>query len=81
MVKHGISHAGAVLVSIIAGDKLSRALLQYWPQTEQKLIAMVAFQLGRFGINWPISTTTWLATVTLFGFVWGVAFKVLHSDR
>ena len=81
MIKHGMSHAIVVLVSIVAGESLSKTFLQYWPQAEHKVVGVVAEQLGHIGINWSLGTVTWLTTVVLFGFVWGMAFKMLHSDR
>lgn len=81
MIKHGLSHAGVVLVSIVSGEALSRAFIQRWPQYEQKLVAVISSQLSRFGINWSLTTVSLITTLTIFGFLWGMAFKSLHSDR
>ena len=81
MIKHGISHAGLVLVSIVSGETLSRTFIQHWPQVDQKLVGVVSSQLSRFGIKWSLATISLLTTLTLFSFIWGVVFKILHSDR
>jgi len=81
MIKHGSSHAGAVLVCMVAGTVLTDMVKQSVYQWQ--LTRDLMFLLWRKSANWPVDPDILLRLLLIgsLGFVWGVAFKLAHQGR
>jgi len=82
--KHGISHALATLIGTIISGIILEFLKSYIP-----LIRNVFFFLGSrlstffeitFGVSLSKEVLSIALLATIFAFLWGVAFKYMHSD-
>ncbi len=80
MVKHGLSHAGASLVSLAVGQVLAVQLLAYVPELYSFIRDYVEPLLVWGEIPLSTEMVARILLVVLLGFFWGVAFKILNSD-
>ena len=77
MVKHGVSHAVVVLVTVVAGEAITKTVLNQWPKAEYYFSTLAHSRLEQAGISVPPATLEAGLTLALFGFIWGVAFKAV----
>lgn len=75
MIKHGMSHAGVALTAIVAGEVLSKKVIEHWPVIEHELAARIQPILVRNDIDIDTYRTGVLITIAIFGFLWGATFK------
>lgn len=80
MVKHGLSHAGASLVSLAVGQVLAVEILSYVPQLQGFIRDYVGPLLVWAEIPLSTDMAARVLLVALFGFLWGVAFRILNSN-
>ncbi len=81
MVKHGISHASAAMVCVLAGNMLSQKLGELLPTLHANLAHYCSVLIDRFGIGMNTDSVINLFLITLFSFAWGVAFRAFNQGR
>lgn len=81
MVRHGLSHASAALVSVLSAELLGRKLAEHLPAVNALMGEYMTPVLERAGLNVVSATAGSLMVVLLLGFGWGAAFWMMEDDR
>lgn len=77
MVRHGISHAAASLVSLLTADLIGRELAAYSPALRSFIADQLLPALFAVGLRVPAQDAAGVLVVLMLGFVWGVAFRIM----
>lgn len=75
MTKHGLSHAGATLVSTVAAGLLVRQLEVHLPEVSRPLEQFAHRLVVVLALPWSTEVVAQFLLASALAFVWGVAFK------
>ena len=81
MLKHGSSHAGAVLICTLSSGFLIAMLRTYLPELLDVFTKISIFLCTLLHLPYPRKSVELILAASLMAMIWGMAFSFMHSDK
>ncbi len=81
MLKHGSSHAGAILICTLSSGFLIDILRGYLPELLNVLTRVTIFLCTLLHLSYPRKSVEHILIASLMAMIWGMAFSFMHSDK